>query len=108
MSQALRARLRRFLVGVVAPAAVACLGTLLGSSEAAACPETPVAVQPLLPMAGASHVPRNAVLIAFSNAGQPLLELRRVDDAAGADAGVPVVKGCQDVILDRTQSSGGM
>lgn len=66
--------------------------------EAHACGQTPVEVQALLPLEGASDVPLNAVLISSSNVTEAVFELHQVVDAASeapnpfaappADAGV--------------------
>lgn len=56
------------------------------SRDAHACGATPVEVQPLLPLDGATDVPLNAVLFSSSNLREAVFELHEVlDDASDAD-----------------------
>src|SRR5688572_6168013 len=70
---------------VLAGAVLAALSA--ASRDAHACGATPVEVQALLPLDGATNVPLNAVLLSSSNVTQAVFELQQVLDAS-SDAGV--------------------
>src|SRR5688572_12929234 len=61
-------------------------GMLGASGDAAACGATPVEIEVLLPAAGASNVPRNAVLITSTNLTAARMLLREADGEANAAA----------------------
>jgi hypothetical protein len=84
-------RCRSFLGGIVLASALS-----TASRDAHACGATPVEIRALLPLSGATSVPRNAVLLSSGNVTTAVFELYEVpDDASDADdrAIVPVDAG---------------
>jgi hypothetical protein len=78
-------RCRLVLAGAVVAGALSAT-----SRDAHACGATPVEVQPLLPLDGATNVPLNAVLLSSSNLSEAVFELHEVLDDA-SDAADPAI-----------------